>query len=201
MGSQAKYIYNLKLDILLAVLSANRQTCELWTEVTAATLGVMKKAKGISGNGRASTIELSIVQGRIHACVIMDMHRRQIMFQGQAALELCALYGELSWIIHPAKQPSVSLPQHALRKDNRDQTHQEQSYKDPPPFRVTRFIDFTQEQLSMLPRKDRQVWMVLSNGPREIHELCHILHIPKEQLVSILNKLATLNVIRYMHDK
>ena len=168
MESQAKHIYNLKLDMLLAVLRANRQTCKLWTEVTAAALGVVKKAKGISGNGRASTIELSIVQGRIHACVIMDMHRRQIMFQGQAALELCALCGELSWIIRPDKPSSVPIPQYALSRDDRNQTHQEQLHEDIPPFRVTRFIDFTQEQLSMLPRKDRQVWMVLSNGPREI---------------------------------
>ena len=201
MESQAKHIYNLKLDMLLTVLSANRQTCELWTEVTAAALRVAKRSKGISGNSTTSTIELSIVQGRIHACWILDTHRQQIMCQGQAALELCALCGELEWIIRPNKQPSVSLPQHTLSKDDRNQTHQEQSHEDLLPFRVTRFIDFTQEQLSMLPRKDRQVWMVLSNGPREIHELCQILHIPKEKLIAILDKLATLNVIRYMHNK
>jgi hypothetical protein len=203
MESQERHVYNLKLDILLAVLSANRQTCELWTEVTATALGAAKRIKGISGNGIASTIELSIVQGRIHACVILDTYRQQLMFQGQSALELCALCGELAWIIHPDKKTPVLITKEAPSKHNRNerkQTHQIQSHKNFSPFRVTRFIDFTQEQLCTLPRKDRQVWMVLGNGPREIHELCHILHISKEQLIPILNKLAALNVVRYIHE-
>jgi hypothetical protein len=203
MESYRKHVYNLKLDMLLAVLGANRQTCELWTEVTASALAFAKKTKGISGNSIASIIELSIIQGRIHSCVILDMHKQQITFHGQAALELCALCGELAWSVRPDRKPPtpVLLPQRAPSKDDGNRTGQTRSNKDPLPFRVTRFIDFTQEQLSMLPRKDRQVWMVLSNGPREIHELCQILQLSKERLIPILNKLATLNIIRYMHEE
>jgi hypothetical protein len=196
MESRGKHVYNLKLDMLLTVLGANRQTCELWAEVTATALGAARKAKGISGNSTASTIELSIIQGHIRSCVIMGRHGR-IQVKGQAALELCSLCGELAWIVRPDQPQPVVLSQYssAHKQDNPETPNATTS------FRVMRYLDFSQEELNALPRKDRQVWMVLGSGPRAVNELCQMLHLSYEQLIPILNKLAALHVVCYMRNE
>lgn len=196
MESRGKYVYNLKLDMLLTVLSANRHTCELRAEVTATALSMARKAKGLSGNSEASTIELSIIQGRIRSCAILGQDGH-IQFKGQAALELCALCGELAWIVRLDKPADVALTLYTSRSDHSDQDTHSASAQ----FRVMRHLEFTSEQLNTLPRKDRQVWMILGNGPREVKELCQMLHLSYEQLIPILNKLAAMQVVRYMRDE
>jgi hypothetical protein len=200
MESRKQQVYNLKLDMLLAVLGANRQTCELWAKVTATALGAARKVKGISGNSTASTIELSIIKGRIRSCVIIEQ-RGRVQFKGQAALEICSLCGELSWIVRPDQPQSVALVQYSPKRDQHKQELQLQTLNAPASFRVMRYLDFTPDQLNTLPRKDRQVWMILGNGPHEVGELCQLLHLSYEQLIPILNKLAALHIVRYIRDE
>src|SRR5947209_17949717 len=99
--------YALTLEMLLRVLNAHRQTCEVRAEVSAA---IIAAAEGKSGRGKeraVCVVELLVEQGQVRSCLVRDRQSGGVLAEGAKALTLSQQCGELFWRVLP-KSPLAS---------------------------------------------------------------------------------------------
>lgn len=191
--------YALTLEMLLRVLNAHRQTCEVRAEVSAA---IIAAAEGKSGRGKEHAIcvvELLVEQGQVRSCLVRDRQGGRVLVEGAKALTLSQQCGELFWRVRPKSQ----LASQRLRlgsEGNHEgtappQRSTQQDWFQWPPPRWVRQIE--REQFAALPYKLRQV-LLLVDGRRGVAELNRILpSYSPDQLVTLLGQLEAWGLITF----
>ena len=202
MEQQGEQTYYLKLDILLTILQANRQTGKIQAQVSPAILATALK-QGKSGRGRGNvpcTIELTLVNGQVTTAFIQDRNG-QMLAQREEALDVSRKCGELSWVVRSAYPQVQSLSptknfavDPAMEGIERSPAPARRSASAPP--QLTRLL--TQQEMERLPRRYRQV-ILLIDGKRGVGDLSRMLNCPPDQLVYILNELAANRLILFSH--
>ena len=198
MEQQGEQVYHLKLNMLLTVLQANRQTCQIEASVSPGTLaGALENRKVSRGRDKSScSIELTLISGQVATAIIRDPFGQTLVL-GEAALIACRQCGELSWIVRPVSFQNQDIPSmKKLATDPRVEAIERQpapttwSQRTPP--RLMHLL--TQEEVGVLPRKHRQV-LLLIDGKRGIDELCRVLNCTSDQLIVIMNELVARKLI------
>jgi hypothetical protein len=188
MDGRVESVYTLKLEMLLFVLRSHQQTCELWAEIPPGLIST-------GGRNREKIqvpcqIELSVVRGEIHGCLIRDKQQGQMLLTGKNAFEQIQQCGLLSWSILPEHVSASQLPIHSQTESS---VHErgETWFQRPPPRVVGRIA---QETMGAFSGRHRQVLMTL-NGYRGIGELSSLLNCPPDHLIDILNELEAKGLI------
>jgi hypothetical protein len=206
MEQRGEHIYHLTLDLLLMVLKANRQTCQIRAEVNLSLAALPSATEnGTASRGRDKSIcviELSIRQGQVVSTSIRDRQGR-VLAQGEPALTVSQRCGELSWVVQPAQpqQQAVrttlpSIPEQHAGSTDGWLVQGLWSGRSPP----RRIRHLTQAEVEALPRKQRQV-LLLIDGKRGAHELCRILHCTPDQLAAMLDELIARRLILFPLDE
>jgi hypothetical protein len=191
--------YALTLEMLLRVLNAHRQTCEVRAEVSAA---IIAAAEGKSGRGKAHAVyvvELLVEQGQVRSCLVRHRQSGGVLVEGAKALSLSQQCGELFWRVRPRSQFTSPLLRPGLEGSHGgavlvQRSAQQDRFQRSPP-RWVRQIE--REQFAALPYKLRQV-LLLVDGRRGVAELNRILpSYSPDQLVTLLGQLEAWGLITF----
>jgi len=207
MTQRGEQVYRLKLDMLLTVLGAARQTCQVRAEVSFGTItAVMGSGKlgrvGKERDNSMAQVELSLQDGQVISAVIFTQNG-QTLAQGAKALTVGTQCGELSWVVRlmpsepqdaPFAQPSAT--ERLVRLVGEREAPRRWSGRSPP--RWARHL--TQEEVNALPRKHRQV-LLLIDGNRGIGQLCQMLNATPDQVAVILDELISKQLILFPRDE
>lgn len=199
MEQRGEQVYNLKLEMLLKVLNANRQTCQIRAEVPLGTL------LAATGNGKASrrreklvcVIELSLQYGHVASATVHD-NIGQRLAAGDQALLAGRQCGDLSWIVRPshAQHQELSPAQPSLAGSG-DRPSAPNVWFGRSPPRLTHSPK--QEEIDTLSRKSRQV-LLLIDGKRGISEICRIFDCTSHQLMPVFDELITKEFIFFPNE-
>jgi hypothetical protein len=198
MEQRGEQVYNLKLEMLLKVLNANRQTCQIRAEVALGTLLVA------TGNGKADrgreklvcVIEVSLQHGHVVSATIHDSIGRRLAVGDQALLSVRQC-GDLSWIVRPTHAPHQELSsaqpftQSFLAESGERRSAPDVWFGRSPPCLTHRP---RQEEIDTLSRKSRQV-LLLIDGKRGISEICRIFDCTSDQLTPAFDELIAKKLI------
>ncbi|QBD76112.1 hypothetical protein EPA93_08855 [Ktedonosporobacter rubrisoli] len=187
----------LTLDMVLLVLRANRQTCQVRAEVSLAQLATaMGKRKAERGKEHVmGLIELRLQDGQVATAFVYDP-AGQTLAAGESALGVARRCGVLSWIVRPL--PSTDkLPAPLPPGEPREGRKEEQSFSSQrPPAFPPRRTNLAYNGIDTLPRKHRQV-LLLIDGKRGMDELCRILNCTPDQLNAICEDLRAWQLIKF----
>jgi hypothetical protein len=175
----------LPLALLLQILEAHGQTCQLWTEVPPGQLSLQGTLH------TTCQAEVVVVQGKVHTCLLRERESGQVLQEGRNALEQLSRCGQLQWNVRPDGASSrVTRPSHLLLTAVPEEGHWVQR---PPPQHVE---PLTPRQLETLARKHRQV-LLLANGQRDVETLARMTHCSPEHVETILDDLVAWHLIRF----
>lgn len=203
MEQRGAQVYNLKLEMLLKVLNANRQTCQIRAEVPLGTL-LVATGNGKAGRGREKlvcVIEVSLQHGHVVSATIHDSIGQRLAVGDQALLSgrQC---GDLSWIVRPTHAPHQELsPAQAFTQPFLTESGERRSAPDVwfgrSPPRLTHRPK--QEEIDTLSRKSRQV-LLLIDGKRGISEICRIFDCTSGQLTPTFDELIAKKLIFFPNE-
>lgn len=164
-------MYTISLEDMIQTLQTFQQSGRLQTELI--------DVPGLKGRFLA---ELTVVTGKITACVITNSSGQPVLFNNEALLLLHSL-GSMNWVLDLQAENAPITSSHKI-----------QSPPKPRPLIPRRIMQPTAGQINAWPRRHRAVFALI-DGQRNIEQIAAILSMPRSSIQSILNDLQSIRII------